>query len=161
MLKNVNTVNGNVNPFSEIYLNNGLEEEIDKYKISAISKIRFSLIIKPAMISFIALIFSFFLDLSYVPLLGNVSIDLAKALFPTWQPAQETITPYSFWWMPVVVYGLFFFMAYLAYNKLKVEIARTPVSETIDRVINSYATVIDSISTALPLNWSSCSAYQY
>lgn len=151
MLKNVNTVNGSVNPFSEIYLNNGLEEEIDKYKISAISKIRFTMIVKPAMISFIALIFSFFLDLSYVPILGNVSFDLAKALFPTWEPARETITPYSFWWMPVVIYGLFFFMAYLAYNKLKVEIARTPVSETIDRVVNSYATVIDSISTALPL----------
>jgi hypothetical protein len=154
MLKNastVNPINGSVTPFSEIYLNNGLEEEIDRYKISAINKIRFTMIIRPATISFIALIFSFFLDLSYVPLLGDVSIDLAKQLFPTWQPAEESFTPYSFWWLPVVVYGLFLFMAYLTYNRLKIEIARTPVSETIDRVVNSYATVIDSISTALPL----------
>jgi methyl-accepting chemotaxis protein len=49
------------------------------------------------------------------------------------------------------VYALFLFLAFLAYNKLKIEIIRTPASETIDRIINSYTSVIDSISTALPL----------
>lgn len=131
--------------------NTELERELEEYTRNAVKGIQFSVVIKPAIISLVALVVSFFLDLSYVPLLGNVTVDLAKALFPTWQPAQETISPYSFWWLPVVVYALFVFLAYLAYSKLKVEIIRTPASATIDRVINSYTSVIDSIATALPL----------
>ena len=136
---------------ADLYSNNGLEDELDSYKEKALHKIRFAVIIKPGLISFVALILSFFLDLSYVPILGNVSVELGKALFPTWQPAQEIVTPFSFWWLPIFVYGLFALMAYLAYNKLKLEVLRSPVSETIDRIINSYQSVIDSISTALPL----------
>jgi len=52
---------------------------------------------------------------------------------------------------PVITYAFFIFMAFLAYSKLKLEIIRTPASATIDRVINSYTSIIDSISTALPL----------
>lgn len=141
----------NLTSKADMYANNGLEDELDSYKEQAIRQIQFAVIIKPAIISFIALVLSFFLDLSYVPILGNVSIELGKALFPTWQPAQEVVRPFSFWWMPIVVYGLFTFLAYLAYNKLKLEVLRSPVSETIDRIITSYESVIDSISTALPL----------
>jgi hypothetical protein len=43
------------------------------------------------------------------------------------------------------------FISYLAYNKLKVEIIRTPATETIDRIIEAATSVIDSIATALPL----------
>lgn len=135
----------------DIYAKNGLESELDEYKVGAIQRIRFSVIIRPAIISFIALILSFFLDLSYVPILGNVSIELGKALFPTWQPQQQIVEPFSFWWMPIIVYALFIFLAFLAYNKLKLEVLRCPASETIDRIITSYESVIDSISTALPL----------
>lgn len=131
--------------------NNELERELEEYTKSAVKNIQFSVVYKPAIISFIALIVSFFLDLSTVPLLGNVTVDLAKALFPSWQPAQESISPYSFWWLPVLTYALFVFLSFLAYNKLKLEIIRTPASATIDRIINSYTSVIDSISTALPL----------
>lgn len=131
--------------------NNELERELEDYTKSAVRKIQFSVVFKPAMISFAALIISFFLDLSTVPILGNVTVDIARALFPTWQPAQESISPYSFWWLPVLTYAFFVFMAFLAYNKLKLEIIRTPASATIDRIINSYTSVIDSISTALPL----------
>lgn len=135
----------------DFYATNGLEEELDTYKEDAIHKIKFSLIIKPAVISFVALVLTFFLDLSYVPILGNVSIELGKALFPSWQPAEQIVQPFSFWWMPIVVYALFLFLAFLAYNKLKLEVLRSPASETIDRIITSYQSVIDSISTALPL----------
>lgn len=135
----------------DIFAKNGLESELDEYKVGAIQRIQFSVIIKPAIISFIALVLSFFLDLSYVPILGNVSVELGKALFPTWQPAQQIVEPFSFWWLPIIVYGLFVFLAFLAYNKLKLELLRSPASETIDRIINSYESVIDSISTALPL----------
>jgi hypothetical protein len=132
-------------------VNNELELELEEYTRSAVRKIQFTVIIKPAVISFIALFISFFLDLSSVPILGNITIDIAKSLFPTWQPVQESLVPYSFWWLPVVTYALFIFLAFLAYSKLKLEIIRTPKSATIDRVIGSYNSVIDSIATALPL----------
>jgi hypothetical protein len=131
--------------------NNELEQELEGYTKSAIRKIQFTVIIKPAIISFIALVFSFFLDLSKVPILGNITIDIAKALFPTWTPIEEKVIPFSFWWLPVLTYTFFIFLAFLAYSKLKLEIIRTPASATIDRIINSYTSIIDSISTALPL----------
>ena len=137
--------------FPDIYEKDGLEEELETFSKTAVEKIKFTLIIKPVIISFIALIISFFLDLSYVPLLGNISVKLATALFPAWKPSEAMIAPYSFWWLPVIVYVFFLFLSYLAYSKLKAEIIRTPASETIDRIITSYTTIVDSISTALPL----------
>ena len=129
----------------------GLEEELDSYTRAAVTRIRFNVIIKPAIISIIALIVSFFLDVSKVPLLGDITFDLARTLFPGWQPPVDTFEPYSFWWLPVAAYALFVFIAFLAYNRLKVEIIRTPASETIDRIIEASMSVIDSIATALPL----------
>ncbi len=131
--------------------NNELESEVEEYTRSAVRKIQFTVIVKPAIISFIALFISFFLDLSKVPILGNITIDIAKSLFPSWKPVEENVIPYSFWWLPVLTYAFFLLMAFLAYSKLKLEIIRTPASATIDRIINSYTSVIDSISTALPL----------
>jgi hypothetical protein len=139
------------NKFPDLYSKDGLEEELERYTHTAVSNIKFNLIIKPAVISFIALVVSFFLDLSTVPILGDVTIKIAQSLFPAWQPNANMISPYSFWWLPVVVYALFIFLSYLAYNKLRLEIIRTPASETIDRIVSSYTSVIDSISTALPL----------
>lgn len=133
------------------FINDGLEEELDSYTRSAVTRIRFNIVIKPAIISFIALIVSFFLDVSTVPFLGDVTYDLAKSLFPGWQPPVDTFVPYSFWWLPIFAYGLFLFIAYQTYNKLKIEIIRTPASETIDRIIEASTSVIDSIATALPL----------
>ena len=129
----------------------GLEEELDSYTISAVTSIRFNTIIKPAIISFIAVIISFFIDVSSVPFFGEVTYDITRSLFPGWQPPVDTFEPYSFWWLPLAAYALFIFIAYLAYNKLKLEIIRTPATETIDRIIESSTSVIDSISTALPL----------
>jgi hypothetical protein len=139
------------NNLNEPVLKNGLEDEIYKFKENSIRNLRFSVILKPAIISFIALIFSFFLDLAYVPLLGDISVQLGKWLFPTWEPAVESVVPYSFWWLPVVVYSLYVLLAYLAFNKLKTEVMRSPSTETVDRIVTSYNSIIDSISTALPL----------
>jgi hypothetical protein len=130
---------------------NGLEAELDSYTRAAVTRIRFNVVIKPAIISFVALIISFFLDVSKVPFLGEISFDIARMLFPGWQPPTDTFEPYSFWWLPVAAYALFVFIAYLAYNNLKVEIIRTPASETIDRIIEASMSIIDSIATALPL----------
>ncbi len=131
--------------------NNELELELEEYTKSAVRKIRFTVMIKPAIISLIALFISFYLDLSEVPILGNITIDIAKMLFPTWQPVTGDVEPFRFWWLPLISYSLFVLFAYFAYNKLKLEIIRTPASGTIDRIINSYTSIIDSIATALPL----------
>ncbi|MDP2366179.1 MAG: hypothetical protein Q8M94_20705 [Ignavibacteria bacterium] len=131
--------------------NNELELELEEYTRSAIRNIKFTVILKPAVISLIALFISFYLDLSEVPILGNITIDLAKSLFPTWQPVTGDIVPFRFWWLPLAVYAIFVLVAFLAYNKLKLEIIRTPATGTIDRIINSYTSVIDSLATALPL----------
>ncbi|MCZ6701670.1 MAG: hypothetical protein O6940_01375 [Ignavibacteria bacterium] len=132
-------------------IKDGLEDELDSYTRSAVSKIKFSMIIKPAIISFIALFVSFFLDVSAVPFLGNITFDLAKSLFPGWEPPPISFEPYTFWWLPVLSYVMFLFISYLKFNKLKIEIIRTPATETIDRLIQSATSVIDSIATALPL----------
>jgi hypothetical protein len=132
-------------------IKDGLEEELDSYTRVAVSKIRFKLIIKPAMISFIALLVSFFIDVSAVPFFGNVTFDLARSLFPGWEPPTAAFEPYTFWWLPVVSYGLFLFISFISYSKLKIEIIRTPATETIDRLIQAATSVIDSIATALPL----------
>ena len=129
----------------------GLEEELDSYTRAAVTRIRFDTIVKPAIISLIALIISFFIDVAKVPFLGEVTFDLARSLFPGWQAPVDVFEPYSFWWLPVAVYALFIFISFLAYNRLKLEIIRTPASETIDRIIEASTSVIDSISTALPL----------
>lgn len=131
--------------------NNELELELEEYTRSAVRNIKFTVILKPAIISLIALFISFYLDLSEVPILGNITIDLAKSLFPSWQPTTFDVVPFRFWWLPLVAYSFFVLMAFLAFNKLKLEIIRTPASGTIDRIINSYTSIIDSVATALPL----------
>lgn len=131
--------------------NNELELELEEYTKSAIRNIKFTVVLKPAIISLFALFISFYLDLSEVPILGNITIDLAKSLFPSWQPATGDVIPFRFWWLPLVAYSFFVLMAFLAFNKLKLEIIRTPASGTIDRIINSYTSIIDSVATALPL----------
>jgi hypothetical protein len=136
---------------TSVRVDDGLEEELDSYTRAAVTRIRFDTIIKPAIISFVALIISFFIDVATVPILGDVTFDLARSLFPGWQAPVDTFEPYSFWWLPVLVYALFIFISFLAYNRLKLEIIRTPASETIDRIIEASTSVIDSISTALPL----------
>jgi hypothetical protein len=141
------TTNSNL-PDSE---SNILEEKVDAYKKEAIQQIRFSVVIKPAFISFIALIFSFFLDLANVPILGNISAKMAKGLFPTWQANTEALVPYSFWWIPVLVYILLFALSMSAFIKLKKEVIRRPSTETIDKIISSYTTITDSIAMSLPL----------
>jgi hypothetical protein len=130
---------------------NILDEKVDAYKKKAIQQIRFAVVLKPAIISFIALILSFFLDLANVPILGNISAKMAKGLFPTWQANTDALVPYSFWWIPVVIYILFFALSMSVFIKLKKEVIRIPSTETIDKIISSYTTIVDSIAMSLPL----------
>jgi hypothetical protein len=145
------TISEKIIESTDLFLKDGLENEIENVVKSYLDKIKFSLIIKPAIISIVALIISFFMDISNVPILGNISVAVAKSFFPGWQPVAEAFQPFQFWWLPLITYAFFIFLAFLTYNKLKEEVLRNPASETIDRVIDSYSSVIDSISTALPL----------
>ena len=139
------------NKFPDLFKRNGLETQIDYYTEQSLKKIKFSMILKPAAFSALAVILSLFLDIAQVPILGNISINIAKYLFPTWQPANFAVEPYQFWWLPLIVYGFFILLAYLSFEKLHKEVARTPATETIDRIVTSYTSIVDSISTALPL----------
>ncbi|MCH7827125.1 MAG: hypothetical protein IIC75_03995 [Bacteroidetes bacterium] len=139
------------NKFPDLFKKNGLETQIDYYTEQSLKKIKYSLILKPAIISVVAVIISFFLDLAKVPILGDISINIAKYLFPSWQPSEFLIEPFQFWWLPLIVYVSFVLLSYLCFKKLHKEVARTPATETIDRIVDSYTSIIDGISTALPL----------
>jgi len=89
--------------------------------------------------------------LSSVPILGNVTAKIAKGLFPTWQANTESLVPYSFWWIPVIIYLLFILLSYSAWLKLKKEVSRRTSTETIDKILSSYITIVDSIAMSLPL----------
>ena len=132
-------------------IKDGLEEELDSYTRSAVSKIRFKLIIKPAMISFIALIVSFFLDVSAVPFFGNVTFDLAKSFSRDGNHQQQHLNHTLFGGCLLFLMVSFYSLRLYSYSKLKIEIIRTPATETIDRLIQAATSVIDSIATALPL----------
>ena len=119
---------------------NILEEKVNAYKKEAINQLNFKVVIKPAIISFVALLISFFLDLASVPLLGNITAKIAKSLFPNWQANTEALVPYSFWWIPVIIYLLFILLSYSAWLKLKKEVTRRTSTETIDKILSSYIT---------------------
>ena len=130
---------------------NGLEKEIDSFKNSKLKDINFHIISKHAIISLLALLLSFFIDLAYVPLLGNITTNIAQYLFPNWQPINRAIQPMSFWWIPVLSYIIFILFAYKAFTELKREVKESTSNEIIDRIIGSSISVIDGIATALPL----------
>ncbi|MGE5683143.1 MAG: hypothetical protein ACM34K_19955 [Bacillota bacterium] len=139
------------NGFKNIFKTNGLEKEIDEFKESKLRNISFKVITKQIIISLVALFLSFFLDIAHVPILGNISMNIAKGLFPHWTPSNQTFEPISFWWMPVLTYLIFLLFAYKAYVELRREVKESTSSDIIDRIIGASISVIDGIATALPL----------
>jgi len=137
--------------YSYIFKSNGLEEEINRFKESKLKEIKFRVVIKHILFSLLALFLSFFLDLAYVPLLGNITINITKSLFPNWSPINQAFTSISFWWMPVIAYLLFLLFAYKAYGELRREVKQSTSPDIIDRIIGSAISIIDGIATALPL----------
>lgn len=142
----------NSNGINEDYLKtNGIDAEINEFKKESLKQIRFRILSKHAVISVIALIVSLFIDVSNVPILGNISIIISQQLFPGWEPINQAISPISFWWMPFVVYLVFLLFAYKAYIELRNAVQESSSPEIIDRIVGSSVSVIDGISTALPL----------
>ncbi len=130
---------------------NDVEEQVKQIKAAGLKKISPLIFIKPAIISFFALILTFFLDISSVPFLREVSINLAKGIYPEWHPANQSIVPLQFWWLPFAAYTLFILIAYKAYNDLRNLVADDTPHENTERVISSAMSFIDGIATALPL----------
>ena len=127
-----------------------LDKSIEEYKRNALAEISPTVIIKPMAYSLVALIVSFFLDVSRVPLLGSVSMDLAHRMFPNWNPENLTQT-LSLWWMPVAFYAVFVLYAYMAFRSLQREVQVSGSYENIDRILEGYVSAVKGISTAVPL----------
>jgi hypothetical protein len=144
--QNVNN-NGKLNPSDEQYLS----KKIEQIKENSLSQISPIILIKPAIFSFFVLIFSMFVDISTVPVLGNITIDIAKHLYPNWQPAEQAVQPIQFWWLPLVSYLFFISISIKEYKGLFSHVRATTPRENIDRIISSSISLIDGYSTALPL----------
>ncbi|MCP5063133.1 MAG: hypothetical protein GY936_11810 [Ignavibacteriae bacterium] len=128
-----------------------LKRKINEIKEHGLAQISPSIIIKPAIFSFIVLIGTLFLDLSKVPFFGDVTIGIAKQLYPNWVPATSTIEPLQFWWLPLISYLFFIGIAFKEYRGLFNHIRATTPRQNVDRIISSSISLIDGYATALPL----------
>lgn len=103
----------------------------------------------PAMI---AVVLSYFIDVSSVPFLGEVAKNFALWLFPNSKLFVMERPPVNLWWLPFVTFGLFLLCSELSYRKLMREVSTKGVSqEIIERITNRYASIVDGVGTALPL----------
>ncbi len=144
---NISDFNDNKN----ISTQSDIEEQVKQIKAAGLKKITPAIFIKPALISFFALIVTFFLDISKVPFLGEISINLAKSVYPEWNPANRAIEPLQFWWLPFAAYALFMLIAYKTYSDLRKLVADDTPHENTERIISSAMSLVDGIATALPL----------
>ncbi len=109
-------------------------------------------VLRAAFPSFILLLISLFIDVSYVPFLGKVANNFASYLFPGSSFTGPAVDPISLWWLPFLVFGIFVLTAYLSNRTLKKQISiKGPSNEVISRIIDSYSGMVDSLSTAMPL----------
>lgn len=105
-----------------------------------------------AIPSIIAVILSYFIDVSRVPLLGEVAKNFALYLFPNSKLFEMERPPVTLWWLPFLVFGIFLLCSELSYRKLLREVSTKGVSqEIIERITTRYASIVDGLGTALPL----------
>lgn len=120
--------------------------------LSYIDREGFRDVLSSALPSFIVLLLSLFIDVSYVPFLGRVANNFANWLFPGAQLTNQNIEPVRFWWLPFAVYILFVLFAYFSNRNLKRQIrTKGPSEEIISRIVESYSGLVDAIGTAMPL----------
>ncbi len=134
-----------------IYDENYLKTKINEIKENRLAEISPLILIKPAIFSLVLLFGSFFIDLSSVPLLGNVTSNIAQFLYPEWEPISKSFQPIQFWWLPLISYIFFVGIAFKEYKGLFSHVRSTTPRENIDRIISSSISLIDGYSTALPL----------
>jgi hypothetical protein len=109
-------------------------------------------VLRSALPSFLLLLLSIVVDVSYVPFLGRTANNFASYLFPGAQMTNQSVEPVRFWWLPFAAYILFVLFAYLSNRNLKKQIAtKGPAEDIIARIIESYSGLVDAIATAMPL----------
>lgn len=109
-------------------------------------------VLRSALPSFLLLLFSLVVDVSYVPVLGRVANNFASWAFPGASLTNQVVEPKQFWWLPFAAYILFILFAYLSNRSLKKQIAtKGPAEDIIARIIESYSGLVDAIATAMPL----------
>lgn len=109
-------------------------------------------VLRSALPSFLLLLLSIVVDVSYVPFLGRVANNFANFIFPGAQMHNQAVEPVRFWWLPFAAYILFILFAYLSNRGLKKQIAtKGPAEDIIARIIESYSGLVDAIATAMPL----------
>jgi hypothetical protein len=109
-------------------------------------------VLRSALPSFLLLLLSLVVDVSYVPFLGRVANNFASWAFPGASLTNQVVEPKQFWWLPFACYILFILFAYLSNRNLKKQIAtKGPAEDIITRIIESYSGLVDAIATALPL----------
>lgn len=128
--------------------------EIRKYlvekNLNIISKAGTLDVIRALIPSLILLIISLFIDVAYVPILGDIAASSAKSFFNV--DITLKVIPMQFWYLPFLAYILFLIFALLCNHSLKKEIAlKGPSEEIITRIVDNYSGLVDSISTAMPL----------
>lgn len=130
---------------------NKLKSKIIEIKERNLNRISPKILIKPAIFSFLILLGSFFIDISSVPVLGNITIGIAKHFYPNWEPIANSVEPMQFWWLPLISYIFFIVIAYKEYKGLFNHVRTTTPRENVDRIISSSISLIDGYATALPL----------
>jgi len=124
-----------------------IEKNVERVKSEGSKAILFA-----AIPSFILLVLSFFVDVANVPLLGKVAVNFANSLFPGTTLLNNSVEPYQFWWLPILVYVIFILVAVMCNMALRKEISSKGLSEgSIDRIIDKYSGIVDALATALPL----------
>jgi hypothetical protein len=109
-------------------------------------------VLRSAFPSLLLLLFSVVVDVSYVPILGQVANSFANYLFPGASFTNQNLVPKGFWWLPFAAYILFILFAYFSNRSLKKQIAtKGPAADIISRIIESYSGLVDAIGTAMPL----------
>jgi hypothetical protein len=127
--------------------------EIRKYlvekNLNRISKAGTKDVLQSLIPSVLVLFLSLFIDVSHVPVLGNVAQNTFQKFFKI---EMSGVTPFEFWWLPFAAFVLFLIFAWMSNLSLKKQIIlKGPSEEIITRIVDNYSGIVDSIATAMPL----------
>jgi hypothetical protein len=129
----------------------GIRKQIINRNLTKIESEGMKTTLGAALPSFVVLLISIFIDVSNVPIFGQVAQNFANWLFPG-TTINQGVVPLQFWWLPFVVYAVFLLTAIACNRALKREVSTKGASEgAISRILDRYSGIVDALGTALPL----------
>ena len=132
--------------FSEIV---EIRKHIVDKNLNEISKAGTKDVLKALIPSVLVLILSLYIDVSRVPILGDIAQSMFSSVFKL---ELADVQPVQFWWLPFAAFGLFMIFAWMSNASLKKQITlKGPSEEIITRTVDNYSGLVDSIATAMPL----------